>query len=96
MAKFVVIYKDRVSKGLTLDLIKNHVERIKSLHKNGNLSLCGLLKKTDKAILIFEAETYKDAKSYVLKDPLIETKHYNYEIYELNEANESNNWFLRD
>jgi uncharacterized protein YciI len=94
MAKYVVIYKDRVRKGLTQDLIKKHIEHIKNLHKNGNLFLCGFLKKSDKAMLILEAESYKDAKDFVLQDPLIETKHYNYDIYELNEANESNNWFL--
>jgi uncharacterized protein YciI len=94
MAKYVVIYKDRVRKGLTQDLIKNHVEKKKKLHNNRNLFLCGFLKKSDKAMLILEAESYKDAKGFILQDPLIVTKHYNYEIYELNEANESNNWFL--
>jgi hypothetical protein len=54
------------------------------------------LKKTDKAMLILEAESLKEAKGIILKDPLIMTKHYNYDIYELNEANESNNWFLQE
>ena len=94
MTKYVVIYKDRVRKGLTHDLVKKHVEHIKSLHKNGILFLCGFLKKSDKAMLILEVESYKDANKLILQDPLIETKHYNYDIYELNEANESNNWFL--
>ena len=94
MVKYVVIYKDRIRKGLTRDLVKNHVGHIKSLHNKKILFLCGFLKKSDKAMLILEAESYKDAKSFVLQDPIIVTKHYNYEIYELNEANESNNWFL--
>jgi uncharacterized protein YciI len=94
MAKYVVIYKDRVRKGLTNDLVKNHVGHIKNLHDNKILFLCGFLKKTDKAMLILEAESLKEAKGIILKDPLIITKHYNYDIYELNEANESNNWFL--
>ena len=94
MVKFMVIYKDRVRKGLTHDLVKKHVDHIKKLHNNKNLFLCGFLKKTDKAMLILEAESYKEAKGFILQDPLIILKHYNYDIYELNEANESNNWFL--
>jgi len=94
MSKFVVIYKDRIVKGLTGDLVKNHVEHIKKQHKDGNLFLVGLLKKTDKALMILEAESIKAAKNIISQDPLIITKHYNYEIYELNEANESNNWLL--
>ena len=74
--------------------MKKHVEHIKNLHENGFLFLCGFLKKSDKAMLILEAESLKDANKLILQDPLIETKHYNYDIYELNEANESNNWFL--
>jgi uncharacterized protein YciI len=94
MTKFIVIYKDRVRKGLTKDLLQSHVDHIKNLDKNGILSLCGLLRKSDKAMLILEAESLKNAKDHVLQDPLIITKHYNYELYELNEANESNNWLL--
>ena len=94
MAKFVIIYKDRVRKGLTHDLVKNHVEHIKNLHNRKILFLCGFLKKTDKAMLILETESLKEAKNIILQDPLIATQHYNYDIYELNEANESNNWFL--
>ena len=92
--KFVVIYKDRVRKGLTKDLLKNHVEHIKNIHYEGNLFLCGFLKKSDKVLLILEAKSFKDAEDYIIQDPLIIKKHYNYDIYELNEANESNNWFL--
>ena len=94
MAKFVVVYKDRVRKGLTHDLIKNHVEHIKSLHNKNILFLCGLIRKTDKAMLILETESIKEARGIILQDPLIVTKHYKYDIYEINEANESNNWFL--
>ena len=94
MTKYVVIYKDRVRKGLTHDLLRSHVEHIKNLHNNGKLFLCGFLKKSDKVMLILEAESYKDGENYILQDPLIIKKHYNYEMYELNEANESNNWFL--
>ena len=94
MAKFVVIYKDRVRKGLTHDLIRNHVEHIKNQHNKKILLLCGFLKKTDKAMLVLETESLKKAKEIISQDPLIATKHYNYDIYELNEANESNNWFL--
>ena len=60
----------------------------------GILFLCGFLKKSDKAMLILEAESFKDAKAYVLQDPLIIKKHHDYDLYELNEANESNNWLF--
>ena len=78
---------------MTADSVKNHVEHLRGLSKNKVLFLCGLLKGNG-AMLIIEAKTQKEAESYIKQDPLIIQENYGYEIYELKEANDDNNFLL--
>jgi uncharacterized protein YciI len=94
MSKFVVLYKLKKRKGFTGDLAKNHVEHLRNLSRKNVLFLCGRLK-GDGAMLILEAKSLKEAEAYILQDPVIIQKNYCYDIYELVEANESNNFLLK-
>jgi len=94
MIKFVVHYKLEKKKGMTSDLINKHIEHLKNLSAKNVLFLCGIVKGKSEAFLIINAETKKDAKAYIMQDPLIDLKHYGYTIYELIEANEDNNFLL--
>ena len=93
MQKYVVLYKLMKRKGMTSDIVKNHVEYIRNLSKNKVLILCGLLKGYG-AMLILEAKSQKEAESYIKQDPLIVQENYSYSIHELKEANENNNFLL--
>ena len=93
MQKYVVLYKLKKRKGMTSDLVKNHVEHIRNLSKNKVLFLCGLLKGYG-AMLILEAKSQKEAESYIKQDPLIVQENYFYSIHEFKEANENNNFLL--
>ena len=56
--------------------------------------MCGLLKGNG-AILILEAKSLKEAEAYILQDPVIFQKKYEYKTHELIEANEENNFLLK-
>ena len=94
MIKFVVHYKLEKKKGLTSDLIKKHVEHLRGLSVKNVLFLCGIVKGKNEAFLILNAKSKKDAEAHILRDPLVDLKHYGYSIYELIEANEDNNFLL--
>jgi len=99
-SKFLVILQDinnedSFTPELIEELTKGHVDHIRNLDSKGMLFLCGLLKGHDKGMLILNAKTYEEAESYVLKDPFIINKAYkSYLIYEIEEANASNNYLL--
>ena len=46
-------------------------------------------------MLILEANSLKEAETYILQDPVIIQNKYGYIIHELVEANEDNNFLLR-
>jgi uncharacterized protein YciI len=100
MSKFLVILQDMNNEDsftleLIEELIKSHVEHARDLDSKGILFLCGPLKGHEKGMFILNAKTYEEAESYVLEDPLIVNKFYkNYVIYEIEEANASNNYLL--
>jgi len=93
MSKYVVLYKLKERKGFTAELAKNHVEHLRKLSHNKVLQLCGLLKGNG-AMLIVQANSLKEAKNYILQDPIIIEKKYDFVIHELIEANEDNNFLL--
>jgi len=97
--KFLIIYQDmRFDESFTperiQELVKSHVDNARNLDSKGVLFLCGLLKGHEKGMFILNAKTYEEAESYVLKDPFIINKVYNYVIYEIKEANADNNYLL--
>jgi uncharacterized protein YciI len=93
VAKYVVIYEEE--QGGAPNLLKDHVEHVRNLHSQRIIFLCGLLKDSGKGFLISEANSQEEAESYVLKDPFIIHKWYpSYRVYELIEANDSNNYLM--
>jgi uncharacterized protein YciI len=96
MAKYVIILKKGKEKTVLNEKtpVKNHVEHIRELDQNGILFLSGLFKGNKGAMLILETKTYKEAEKHLLEDPFI-IRNYNYEIYELMEANKDNDYLLK-
>jgi len=96
MSNFLVIYKDSGKKfdESAEELIIEHVDYLRSLDKNGTLSLCGAFMDNTGAMLVYDATTYEEVENIVLSDPLIKEKYYEFTISEFIEANEANNFLL--
>ena len=94
MSKYVALYKLKERKGFTGELTKKHVEHLRNLSHKNVLTLCGLLKGNGQ-ILILETKSLKEAETYILQDPVIVQRKYEYKIHELIEANEENNFLLK-
>lgn len=95
MKKFVAILKSKKSGTLTKELLFKHVDHLRKLQLDGKLFICGPLDNNDQALQILKCNTVEEAKSLVNNDPFISEGYYaDYELHELIEANERNNWLL--
>lgn len=94
MKKYVIIIKDKKGSA-SEELVHAHVEHLRELARQDILVLCGPLKDSDKGMKIVQVNSFDEAKAIALNDPFTEEKYYTaYELYELEEANESNNFLL--
>jgi len=93
--KFVIILKDKQKGSLTNELLEQHITHLRKLLKQGKLVICGPFKNDDAAIQILVAENEVEAHTLIKSDPFIKYKYYkSYDIFELIEANENNNWLM--
>jgi len=101
-SKFLVFlqdvnYEDTFTPDMMDQLTKAHVDHIRDMDVKGILFFCGVVKGTEKGMLIFNANTYQEVEGYIQKDPFIAHKCYKtYVIQELEEANAGNNYLLDD
>lgn len=96
MAKFVFVLQEKNPTVLTKAIYLSHVEHLQRYMKDEKLFLAGPLMGQDKILQIVEAASKAEAERIVNEDPYVSHKHYgSYEVYELMEANEANNW-MRD
>jgi len=95
MKTFVFILKSKRRDQLTQGLLMAHGEHLQNLLKGGSLVICGPFQDNDQAMQILRAESKESAISLFQTDPFIRQKYYqDFEIHELLEANESNNWLI--
>lgn len=95
MPKYVFVFKDKVPAALTKEIYFSHIQHLRRYTKEGKLFLAGPLKEQDQILQIVEADSQDEAEQIVRTDPYLSQKHYgSYEVYELLEANEMNNWLM--
>jgi uncharacterized protein len=59
--------------------------------------MCGPFQSDDGAMQVIEAGSLEEARAFVDADPFIAERYYaSYELVELIEANEANNWLVTD
>ncbi|WP_194840958.1 YciI family protein [Filobacillus milosensis] len=76
-------------------LLSSHVKHLQNLTEHEKLLICGPFKDNDTAMQILICETIDEAKKLVKSDPFIDEGYYaTYEVNELIEANENNNWLM--
>lgn len=95
MKKYVVLLSGKKKNTLTQTLLENHVEHLKEINHMGKLFLCGPLLDSDKAIKIIHANSMEEALKIAHSDPFTIHSYYpNIEVFELEEANEDNEYLL--
>ncbi len=73
-----------------------HVNHLRELNKQGILFLCGPFADNNDAMKIVKAGSFEEADKIAKSDPFtIENYYREYEIHELIEANEDNNYLLK-
>lgn len=97
MKKFILILKNKRKGKLTNELLQAHVDHLKRYSLKGNIFLAGPFRDNDGAIQIIEVESRLLAESIVQEDPFVSEKYYQtYELNELIEANDDNDWLMED
>ncbi|MDR0270736.1 YciI family protein [Paenibacillus sp.] len=95
MKKFVAILKEKRVGELSSPLLYRHVDHLRNLTHEGKLQLCGPFRDSGQAIQILICNDYEEAVLLVENDPFIKDGYYAaYELNELVEANEANNWLI--
>lgn len=93
MGKYVVVLSETDKSVFNEGLVKRHVEHLRKLSNEKIIELCGPLKDVNKALWIVNADSIDDVVKYIKQDPFISEGFYlKYDIDELIEANEDNNF----
>lgn len=97
MQKFIALLKDKRRGTLSQELLLAHVTHLRHYDQKGQIVLCGPFRDNDGAIQVIAANSIDEARQIVESDPFIAESYYNsYQLSELIEANESNNWLIGD
>lgn len=97
MKKYIAILNEKKKGTLNSDLLNQHVNHLRELTNQGKLFLCGPFNDNDGALQIIIAGSKDNAVRIIEQDPFIKECYYqSYDIYELIEANEANNWLCED
>jgi uncharacterized protein YciI len=95
--KFIALIEKKNSNPAPRDLMLKHIDHLKALRKTGILFLCGLFHNENKVIQILNAADMAEADALVRRDPFTVSGFFaDYTIHELIEANEENNYLLKD
>ncbi len=81
-------------KSLNEKIIKNHVEHLKELKKQGKLVLCGPFTDYPGGMVVFLADNLLEATNIAKSDPFIASGYKSFEIRTLELANEENNYLI--
>ena len=95
MKKFVVILSDKIKSKFNQSLLQAHVDHLREIKQADKLILCGPFTDDFSAFQLLSAINLDEATKIVKQDPFISGGYYNsFEIKELIEANENNNWLM--
>jgi uncharacterized protein YciI len=93
MGKYIAILRDRCPARLTREMYHRHIDYLRGSARNGALILAGPLKDQDRVLQILQAESREAAERILAQDPFVSDGYFRaYELYELIESNEGNNW----
>lgn len=94
MVEMNYIYLMKNIKPLSIEVVKKHIEHIKTLDNLGKLVLCGPFTDYEGGIVILKGCDINEAKSIADEDPFIKGGYKTYELITLRVANRENNYGL--
>ncbi|CAG9295039.1 YciI family protein [Celerinatantimonas diazotrophica] len=97
MRVFVVTLSRKRKGELTDELLNKHVEHLRLKTQEGKIRLCGPFADGDSAMQVLTVSDKNEAIQIIEGDPFIRNDYYqDYQIQELIEANENNNWLMKN
>ncbi len=81
-------------KALNEQIIKDHVEHLRELKKQGKLVLCGPFTDYPGGMVVFLADNLLEATNIAKSDPFIASGYKSFEIRTLELADEDNNYLI--
>jgi len=77
-------------------MVIKHVDYIKKLDDDGNLTLCGATKGYPgvAGMIIFKAESYEEAEAICRSEPFVAEGYATYKLFSLHVGNRENNYLL--
>jgi len=76
--------------------VESHVDNIRKLDDDGNLELCGVLRKCPGFVgmVILKADSYEEADKLCKREPLVIDGYATYKLMSLQVGNRENNYLL--
>lgn len=88
------IYLMKNQKPVNGEIVKQHVEYLKTLKSQGKLMLCGPFTDYPGGMVVFSAKDISEATKIAESDPFIASGCKSYEIRTIDLADEANNYLL--
>ena len=81
---------------MTKEVVRRHVENIRSLDDEGKIELVGAFKGYPgvAGMVIFKTESYEEAEALCKREPLVVEGYATYKLRNLQVANKDNNYLL--
>jgi len=92
----ILLEKTKTYNRMNKAAVESHVDNIRKLDDNGNLELCGVLRKCPgfAGIVILKADSYEEAKELCKREPLVAQGYVTYKLMTLQVGNRENNYLL--
>jgi len=92
----ILLEKTKTYNRMNKAAVESHVDNIRKLDDDGNLELCGVLRKCPgfAGIVILKADSYEEAKELCKREPLVAQGYVTYKLMTLQVGNRENNYLL--
>ena len=91
---YVILLSKIPGKTFTEAVILEHVEHIKTIHRQGRLVLCGPFIDHPGGMIVLRADSLEDAKHIAEMDPFVKQGFETQKVRTLQRGGEDNNWLL--
>jgi len=92
----MLLEKTKIYKRMNKAAVVRHVDNIRQLDDDGNLELCGVLRKCPgfAGLVILKAASYEEAEELCKREPLVVEGFVTYKLMSLQVGNKENNYLL--
>ena len=92
----MLLEKTKIYKRMNEAAVVRHVDNIRQLDDDGNLELCGVLRKCPgfAGLVILKAASYEEAEELCKREPLVTEGYVTYKLMSLQVGNKENNYLL--